>query len=92
MTRILLDYGAFSVWLISLKDTALGFIGEGEINSVHLILSILGGCYTFVLIVNKILDGRINRKKTHLENEMLKREIWEIDEDEDIYSKYEGDK
>ena len=92
MIRILLDYGAFSVWLISMKDTVLSLMGIGDLDTIHLALSLLGGIYTGVLIYNKILDGRINRKKTHLENEMLKREIWEIDEDEDIYSKYEGDK
>ena len=89
MTRILLDYGVFSLTLISLKDVAFAIIDKGSIDFVHLLLSVLGGVYTIVLIVNKILDGKASRKKSYLESEMLKREIWEMDEEEDIMTRHE---
>lgn len=91
MIRILLDFGAFSLFLISLKDVAVSIIDKSGLDMVHLLISLLGGIYTIVLIVNKILDGRASRKKSYLESEMLKREIWEMDENEDIVNRYESE-
>lgn len=91
MTRLLLDYGVFSLTLISLKDVALSIIDKGSIDAIHLLLSVLGGIYTTVLIVNKVLDGKASRKKSYLESERLKREIWEMDEEEDIMTRHERD-
>jgi len=73
---------------MSVKDTAFAFLNGGNMQLIQVVLSVLGGVYTIVLIVNKILDGNVNRKKTRLENEMLKLEIWEL-EDENLEDRYE---
>tara|TARA_R110002074_G_C12375479_1_gene651908 strand:+ start:474 stop:701 length:228 start_codon:yes stop_codon:yes gene_type:complete len=73
---------------MSVKDTAFAFLNGGDMQLIQVVLSVLGGVYTIVLIVNKILDGNVNRKKTKLENEMLKLEIWEL-EDENLEDRYE---
>jgi len=88
MFKLIANYGTCSLWVMSVKDTAFAFLNGGNMQLIQVVLSVLGGVYTIVLIVNKILDGRINRKKTELENEMLKLEIWEL-EDESIEKRYE---
>ena len=84
MVRLIANYGTFGLWIMSIKDTAVSIVEGGDITTIQLGLSVLGGIYTIVLIVNKILDGLINRKKTKLENERLMRDIWELDENLDI--------
>jgi hypothetical protein len=88
MFKLIANYGTCSLWVISVKDTAFAFLNGGNMQLIQVVLSILGGVYTIVLIVNKILDGKVNRKKTKLENEMLKLEIWEL-EDENLEDRYE---
>ena len=88
MYKIIANYGTCSLWVISVKDTIFAFLNGGDMQWIQVALSILGGVYTIVLIVNKVLDGRVNRRKTELENEMLKLEIWEL-EDESILERYE---
>lgn len=88
MFKLIANYGTCSLWVMSVKDTAFAFLNGGNMQLIQVVLSVLGGVYTIVLIVNKILDGRVNRKKTKLENEMLKLEIWEL-EDESIEKRYE---
>ena len=89
MIRILIDYGAVRIFLISLKDVAVAIIDKSGIDMVDVLISLLGGIYTVVLIVNKILDGKASRKKSYLESEKLKREIWEMDEEEEIMNRHE---
>lgn len=89
MVKPLLEYGVFSLFLVSVKDVAFSIMDKGNIDFIHLLLSVLGGVYTIVLIFNKILDGKASRKKSYLESERLKREIWEMDEDDDIMRRYE---
>jgi hypothetical protein len=88
MFKLIANYGTCSLWVISVKDTAFAFLNGGNMQLIQVVLSILGGVYTIVLIVNKILDGKVNRKKTKLENEMLRLEIWEL-EDENLEDRYE---
>ena len=88
MFKLIANYGTCSLWVMSVKDTAFAFLNGGNMQLIQVVLSVLGGVYTIVLIVNKILDGNVNRKKTKLENEMLKLEIWEL-EDENLEDRYE---
>jgi hypothetical protein len=88
MFKLIANYGTCSLWVMSVKDTAFAFLNGGNMQLIQVVLSVLGGVYTIVLIVNKILDGNVNRKKTRLENEMLKLEIWEL-EDENLEDRYE---
>ena len=88
MFKLIANYGTCSLWIMSVKDTAFAFLNGGNMQLIQVVLSVLGGVYTIVLIVNKILDGNVNRKKTRLENEMLKLEIWEL-EDENLEDRYE---
>ena len=88
MFKLIANYGTCSLWVMSVKDTAFAFLNGGDMQLIQVVLSVLGGVYTIVLIVNKILDGNVNRKKTKLENEMLKLEIWEL-EDENLEDRYE---
>jgi hypothetical protein len=74
---------------MSVKDTAFAFLNGGNMQLIQVVLSVLGGVYTIVLIVNKILDGNVNRKKTKLENERLALEIWELEDDIDVKDRYE---
>jgi|TARA_R110000764_G_C10752822_1_gene352495 hypothetical protein len=83
MIRLAANYGTFGLWIMSIKDTAVSIVEGGNIDTIQLVLSILGGIYTIVIIVNKVLDGLINRKKTRLENERIMRDIWEQDENLD---------
>ena len=88
MVRLIANYGTFSLWIMSIKDTAVSVVEGGDITTIQLGLSVLGGIYTIVLIVNKILDGLVNRRKTKLENERLMRDIWELDENLDINERH----
>ena len=88
MFKLIANYGTCSLWVMSVKDTVFAFLNGGDMQLMQVVLSVLGGVYTIVLIVNKILDGNVNRKKTKLENEMLKLEIWEL-EDENLEDRYE---
>ena len=88
MFKLIANYGTCSLWVMSVKDTAFAFLNGGNMQLIQVVLSVLGGVYTIVLIVNKILDGNVNRKKTRLENERLALEIWEL-EDENLKDRYE---
>tara|TARA_R110002124_G_scaffold70792_1_gene189665 strand:+ start:252 stop:482 length:231 start_codon:yes stop_codon:yes gene_type:complete len=66
------------------KNTFASMIKGGDFETIQLALSVLGGVYTIVLIVDKILGGIVGRKQTRLENERLMKEIWELEDlDED---------
>ena len=89
MFKLIANYGTCSLWVMSVKDTAFAFLNGGNMQLIQVVLSVLGGVYTIVLIVNKILDGNVNRKKTRLENERLALEIWELEDDIDVKDRYE---
>jgi len=78
----LADYGTYGLWVISTQRAVSDFINNGDINlnSMSFLVSALGIIWTIVKIVNSILDGRVNREQTRLENERLLREIWELEE------------
>ena len=89
MYRVIANYSTASLWLISVKDTVNTLVKGGDLELIQFTLSVLGGIYTVVLIVNKILDGIVNRQQTKLENERLALEIWELEDDIDLKDRYE---
>ena len=89
MYRVLANYSTVSLWVISVKETVTALVKGGDLELIQFTLSALGGIYTVVLIVNKILDGIVNRRKTRLENERLALEIWELEDDIDLKDRYE---
>ena len=89
MYRVIANYSTASLWVISVKDTVTTLVKGGDLELIQFTLSALGGIYTVVLIVNKILDGIMNRRKTKLENERLALEIWELEDDIDLKDRYE---
>ena len=80
MIRLVFNYGTFSLWVMGTKNTFVSMINGGGFETIQLGLSVLGGIYTIVLIVDKILGGLVNRKQTRLENERLMKEIWELED------------
>lgn len=82
MIKLVADYGTYGLWILSTREAVTQYIHSGDINlsSMSFLVSALGLIWTIVKIVNAILDGRVNREKTRLENERLLREIWELEE------------
>ena len=89
MYRVIANYSTASLWVISVKDTVTTLVKGGDLELIQFTLSVLGGIYTVVLIVSKILDGIVNRQQTKLENERLALEIWELEDDIDLKDRYE---
>ena len=85
MVKLIADYGTYGVWILSTREAVLEYVASGDINlsSMSFLVSALGIVWTVVRIVNSILDGRLNREQTRLENERLTREIWELEEYEE---------
>ena len=80
MIRLVFNYGTFSLWVMGTKNTFASMIAGGDFETIQLALSVLGGMYTIVLIVDKILGGIVDRRQTRLENERLMKEIWELED------------
>jgi len=82
MVKLIADYGTYGLWILSTRQAVLDFVHNGNLNlsSMSFMVSVLGIVWTIVKIANAVLDGRINREKTRLENERLLREIWELEE------------
>ncbi len=82
MVKLVADYGTYGLWILSTREAVLDFVHNGDINlsSMSFMVSALGIVWTIVKIVNSVLDGRINREQTRLENERLLREIWELED------------
>jgi len=82
MIKLIADYGTYGLWILSTREAVLDFVHNGDLNlsSMSFMVSALGIVWTIVKIANAVLDGRINREKTRLENERLLREIWELEE------------
>lgn len=82
MIKYIADYGTYGLWIVSTQQTISNFLSSGDINinSMSFLVSVMGLVWTAVRIANSVLDGRINREKTRLENERLLREIWELED------------
>ena len=82
MIKYIADYGTYGLWIVSTQQTISNFLSSGDINinSMSFLVSVMGLVWTAVKIANSVLDGRINREKTRLENERLIREIWELED------------
>jgi len=82
MVKLVADYGTYGLWILSTREAVLNFVHSGDVNlsSMSFLISAAGLVWTIVKIVNSILDGRVNREQTRLENERLLREIWELED------------
>ena len=82
MIKLVADYGTYGLWILSTREAVLDFVHSGDVNlsSMSFLISAAGLAWTIVKIANSILDGRVNREKTRLENERLLREIWELED------------
>jgi hypothetical protein len=82
MIKLVADYGTYGLWILSTREAVLNFVHSGDVNlsSMSFLLSAAGLVWTIVKIANSVLDGRVNREKTRLENERLLREIWELED------------
>jgi len=82
MVKLIADYGTYGLWILSIRQAVLDFVHNGDLNlsSMSFMVSALGIVWTIVKITNAVLDGRVNREQTRLENERLLREIWELEE------------
>ena len=87
MIKLVADYGTYGLWILSTREAVLDFVHSGDVNlsSMSFLISAAGLAWTIVKIVNSVLDGRVNREQTRLENERLIREIYELED----YSKTE---
>ena len=92
MIRLVADWGTYGLWILSTREAISHFLKSGDfnLNSMSFAVSALGIVWTIVKIVNSVLDGRIDREQTRLENERLLREIWELEDynSEDIDERY----
>jgi len=86
MIRLIADYGTYGLWILSTREAINHFLNSGHINldSMSFAVSILGVVWTIVRIVNSVLNGRLDREQTRLENERLIRELWELEDIESI--------
>ena len=82
MVKLVADYGTYGLWILSTREAVLNFVHSGDVNlsSMSFLISAAGLVWTIVKIVNSVLDGRVNREQTRLENERLLREIWELED------------
>ena len=82
MIKLVADYGTYGLWILSTREAVLDFMHNGDVNlnSMSFLVSALGIVWTIVKIANSVLDGRVNREQTRLENERLLREIWELED------------
>jgi cell shape-determining protein MreC len=82
MIKLIADYGTYGLWILSTREAVLEYVDSGDFNlsSMSFLISALGVVWSIVRIVNSVLDGRINREQTRLENERLIREIYELED------------
>ena len=82
MIKLVADYGTYGLWILSTREAVLEYVKNGDFNlsSMSFLISALGIIWTIVRIVNSVLDGRVNREQTRLENERILRELYELDE------------
>lgn len=91
--RYLLNHGTFGLWVLSAREGIGNLVTNGEfyIDTLQSISFIIGILWGATRVWNGIADGRINRRKTALENEILAHEINENNA-EDILDRHETDK
>tara|TARA_R110000772_G_scaffold247863_1_gene361803 strand:+ start:221 stop:523 length:303 start_codon:yes stop_codon:yes gene_type:complete len=82
MIKLVADYGTYGLWILSTREAVLEYVDSGyfNISSMSFLISALGVVWSIVRIVNSVLDGRVNREQTRLENERLIREIYELED------------
>ena len=82
MIKLIADYGTYGLWILSTREAVIEYVDNGDFNlsSMSFLISIAGLIWTVVKIVNSVLDGRVNREQTRLENERLIREIYELED------------
>jgi len=82
MIKLVADYGTYGLWILSTREAVLEYVKNGDFNlsSMSFLISALGIIWTIVRIVNSVLDGRVNREQTRLENERILREIHELED------------
>ena len=92
MIKLVADYGTYGLWILSTREAVLEYVNSGDFNlsSISFLISIAGLIWTVVKIVNSVLDGKVNREQTRLENERLLRELYEL-EDYDKSDWYEAE-
>ena len=92
MIKLVADYGTYGLWILITREAVLEYVNSGDFNlsSMSFLISALGIIWTIVRIVNSILDGRVNREQTRLENERILRELYEL-EDYDKSDWYEAE-
>ena len=92
MIKLVADYGTYGLWILSTREAVLEYVNSGDFNlsSMSFLISIAGLIWTIVKIVNSVLDGRVNRENTRLENERILRELYEL-EDYDKSDWYEAE-
>ena len=92
MIKLIADYGTYGLWILSTREAVLEYVDSGYFNmsSMSFLISVLGVVWSIVRIVNSILDGRVNREQTRLENERILRELYEL-EDYDKTDWYEAE-
>jgi len=86
MVKLVADYGTYGLWILSTREAVLEYFKNGDFNlsSMSFLISALGVIWTIVRIVNAVLDGRVNREKTRLENERIMRELYELEDYENM--------
>ena len=94
MLKLIADYGTYWLWILSTREAVIEYVDNGDFNlsSMSFLISIAGLIWTIVKIVNSVLDGRINREQTRLENERLLREIYELEDynrEDEINERYQ---
>ena len=92
MIKLIADYGTYGLWILSTREAVLEYVDSGYFNmsSMSFLISALGVVWSIVRIVNSVLDGRVNREQTRLENERILRELYEL-EDYDKTDWYEAE-
>tara|TARA_R110002051_G_scaffold297303_1_gene363604 strand:- start:96 stop:398 length:303 start_codon:yes stop_codon:yes gene_type:complete len=92
MIKLVADYGTYGLWILSTREAVLEYVNSGDFNlsSMSFLISALGVVWSIVRIVNSVLDGRVNREQTRLENERILRELYEL-EDYDKGDWYEAE-
>jgi len=84
MYKTILDVAATGAWTLSAVNTLTDFDIVSTTGVIQFALSILGVIWTVVRIVNDSLNGKVNREHTRLENERITRELWELEDVDDI--------
>ena len=99
MYKIIEEVLASSVWVVSVASLVLDWDVQGFMIIVQLVVALSGAIYFVVIkIPHDFKNNRLNRRKTELQNEVLKHEIEDYEDEEELrrenekYSKNNDDK